>query len=217
VFATCEHADNRQGDGGLFSRDHSEADSFWCFCNLMADLRDNFCVSLDHTTSGVGGTLLRLEELMQAHDPQMHKHLVEDLGLVPQMFALRWITVLFSQEFHLPDVLTLWDAILGQSDRLDFSLHVCLAMMHMIRPVLIDAGESVLVKRFVTPYNPRFSPADFTAAMRALQSYPETDVIKLAYLARRLQVTVPPPASTASNVGAVAVPKRKGLGGGGKK
>ena len=106
----------------------------------MADLRDNFCESLDHTSTGVQGTLLRLEELLRAHDAALHKHLVEDLGLVPQMYALRWITVLFSQEFHLPDVLTLWDAILGQKDRLDFSLHVCLAMLDMIRPVLIAAG-----------------------------------------------------------------------------
>jgi hypothetical protein len=106
----------------------------------MADLRDNFCVSLDHTSTGVGGTLLRLEELLRAHDPPLHHHLVEELGLVPQMFALRWITVLFSQEFHLPDVLTLWDAILCQKDRLDFSLHVCLAMLNMIRSSLITAG-----------------------------------------------------------------------------
>ncbi len=109
----------------------------------MADLRDNFCESLDHTSTGVQGTLLRLEELLRAHDAALHKHLVEDLGLVPQMFALRWITVLFSQEFHLPDVLSLWDAILGQKDRLDFSLHVCLAMLDMIRPALIAAGARV--------------------------------------------------------------------------
>ncbi len=67
-------------------------------------------------------------------------------------------------------------------------------------------------------HNPPLPPisADFTAAMRALQSYAETDVIKLAYLARRLQVTVPPTASAAPAVGAVAVPKKKGLGGGKK-
>ena len=70
----------------------------------MADLRDNFCVSLDHTSTGVGGTLQQLEQLLLAHDPPLHHHLIEELGLVPQMFALRWITVLFSQEFHLPDV-----------------------------------------------------------------------------------------------------------------
>ncbi len=178
MFATCEDPDNRKGEGGLFARDHSEADSFWCFCNLMADLRDNFCMSLDHTTTGVGGTLLRLEDLLRAHDAALHQHLVEDLGLVPQMFALRWITVLFSQEFHLPDVLTLWDAILCQKDRLDFSLHVCLAMLDMIRPSLIDAGalcvlvtclvafqpnpllhDSAIVPRVVSNTNPVPSPS----------------------------------------------------------
>jgi hypothetical protein len=181
----------------MFARDHSEADSFWCFCNLMADLRDNFCVSLDHTSSGVGGTLQNLEELLLAHDPPLHHHLIDELGLVPQMFALRWITVLFSQEFHLPDVLTLWDAILGQPDRLEFSLHVCLAMLNLVRPSLIDA--------------------DFTSAMRVLQSYPEIDVVRMAYFAKGLKMTMKGRQQAAAASAAVAVPKRTGLGGGGKK
>ncbi len=227
VFATCEDPDNRKGEGGLFAREHSEADAFWCFCNLMADMRDNFCVSLDHTTTGVGGTLLKLEELLRAHDAALHRHLVDDLGLVPQMFALRWITVLFSQEFHLPDVLTLWDAILGQRDRLDFSLHVCLAMLNMIRPTLISAGARcaprasfcvcALSRSHRCFSSPHSQSPDFSAAMRILQNYPVTDVVKLAYAAKRLQVTVVAPSSVATGGVAIAVPAKQGLGGGGRK
>ena len=140
VFATCENPEHRQGEGGLFAREHSEADAFWCFCSLMAHMRDNFCVSLDNSLTGVRGNLQRLELLLQAHDARLHHHLIDTLGLVPQMFALRWVTVLFSQEFHLPDVLTLWDAILSTRDPLDFSLHVCLAMLDLVKAALVVAG-----------------------------------------------------------------------------
>lgn len=53
--------------------------------------------------------------------------------------------------------------------------------------------------------------------MRILQNYPVSDVVKLAYAARRLQVTVPAPVAVVAGGGAVAVPKKKGLGGGGGK
>jgi hypothetical protein len=52
--------------------------------------------------------------------------------------------------------------------------------------------------------------------MKVLQAYPEIDVIKIAFLAKRLQVTVPPlPQSKPGEAGAAA--KKKGQGSGSKK
>jgi hypothetical protein len=53
--------------------------------------------------------------------------------------------------------------------------------------------------------------------MRILQNYPVTDVIKLAYAAKRLQVTVAAPSCAAAGGVAVTLPAKQGLGGGGKK
>ena len=33
---------------------HAEADSFFCFTNLMAEIRDSFMKSLDETQCGIG-------------------------------------------------------------------------------------------------------------------------------------------------------------------
>ena len=33
---------------------HAEADSFYCFTNLMAEIRDNFIKSLDDSVCGIG-------------------------------------------------------------------------------------------------------------------------------------------------------------------
>ncbi len=53
--------------------------------------------------------------------------------------------------------------------------------------------------------------------MRVLQSYPEIDVVRMAYFAKGLKMTVRGRQPSAAAAAAVAVPKRTGLGGGGKK
>jgi hypothetical protein len=37
----------------------------------------------------------------------------QTLGIEPQLYALRWVRLMFGREFHFADVLTLWDAILA--------------------------------------------------------------------------------------------------------
>ena len=38
----------------FFLTEHAEADSFWCFTNLMAEIRDNFIKHLDESECGIG-------------------------------------------------------------------------------------------------------------------------------------------------------------------
>jgi hypothetical protein len=41
----------------------------------------------------------------------------------------RWITLLLSQEFPLPDVLRIWDTLFSDESRFDFLIYVCCAMI----------------------------------------------------------------------------------------
>jgi len=38
----------------LIFTEHSEADAFFCFTNLMAEVRDHFIKSLDSSSTGIG-------------------------------------------------------------------------------------------------------------------------------------------------------------------
>ncbi len=61
---------------GLTLKENAEADSFFCFTNLMALFRDHFCQPLDKTTVGIQATLGKLSGLVRAHDVQLATHLV---------------------------------------------------------------------------------------------------------------------------------------------
>lgn len=137
---------------------HAEAESFFCFVDLMGEFRDHFCKQLDNSSIGIRATLTTLSALLKAHDEELWEHLEVRLKVNAQFYAFRWITLALTQEFPFPDALHLWDAILSHpfGHRTEGLLHLCLAM-------LIHAREELLQK-------------DFAGCLKLLQNYPPTDV-----------------------------------------
>lgn len=117
-----------------------EADAFWAFTALMAEVRDSFVRSLDGTIStiddpsspaswaaigkravaapapstrtGIGALLNTFAETLRWLDPRLAGHLSRQ-GVEPSFYAFRWLTCLCAQEFSLPDVIRLWDTFLA--------------------------------------------------------------------------------------------------------
>ncbi|XP_076037568.1 TBC1 domain family member 13 isoform X2 [Oratosquilla oratoria] len=153
-------------DPNLEYREHAEADCFWCFISLMAEMRDVFIRTLDESASGIGAILERLMETLKLHDNQLWCRL-NVLDLKPQYFAFRWFTLMLSQEFDLPDVIRVWDSIFSKTNHFDFLLHVCVAMMILQRDTLLTS--------------------DFAASMKLLQHYPPIDITIVLTKAMELQ------------------------------
>jgi hypothetical protein len=80
-------------------------------------------------------------------------------GVEPQFFGFRWITLLLSQEFLLPELMRIWDSLFADANRFDFLLYMCCSMIITVREKLI-AG-------------------DFAEAVKLLQHYPPSDIHKL--------------------------------------
>ncbi|KJE96369.1 TBC1D13 protein [Capsaspora owczarzaki ATCC 30864] len=151
--------------------DHCEADAFFCFTTIMAETRDNFIKHLDDTVAGIGGSMKQLMDLTLAIDPVLHAAMVKK-NVQPTFFSFRWITLLFSQEFKLPDVFRLWDSIFAHKLRFGFVLFICAAMIVSVRSRLL-AGE-------------------FADCIKLLQNYPpEIDIRTITTLAERLAIKWP--------------------------
>eukprot|EP01132_Coremiostelium_polycephalum_P008523 gene8523-10478_t len=106
-------------DPDIDCKENAEADAFYCFTNLMSEIRDNFCKTLDRSDSGVLSSIKKLNQILKANDRVLWEDL-EEKKLNPQFYSFRWITLLLSQEFELPDVLRLWDSLFSDPDRFDF-------------------------------------------------------------------------------------------------
>jgi hypothetical protein len=153
--------------------DNYEADTFFCFCNLMGDIRDVYMQGMDSDHGGIRGRGQALMELVDKIDPPVFRHL-SDLEVNPQFFALRWITTLLSRELLLPDTVRLWDSLFADPTRFGFLLEACAAMVGLQRGALLAA--------------------DFAGCLQILQKYPPTeldDILAATWEVRAAKLGVP--------------------------
>jgi len=153
-------------DSNLEWREHAEADCFFCFTNLMSDIRDFFIKTLDDSSTGIQAMMTRLNTRLESIDMAVANQLHQQ-GIKMQYFAFRWLSLMLSQEFSLPDVLTLWDALLTDDSRTSLLINVCTSMLYLIRDSLLQN--------------------DFASNMKMLQNYPEIDMRHILNKAEELQ------------------------------
>eukprot|EP01147_Barroeca_monosierra_P003765 gene3765-6288_t len=124
---------------------HCEADSFFCFMALMGNIRHVFDRSVDSSELGIAGILQRLEELLEEYTPRVHNAL-NDMNITMYYFAFRWITLLLSQEFRLPDVIRLWDTLFSSRNLVDCILYICASMLQLVLDTLEERNFSISLK-----------------------------------------------------------------------
>ncbi|CAI0436848.1 unnamed protein product [Linum tenue] len=146
----------------------AEADTFFCFVELLSGFRDNFCQQLDNSVVGIRSTITKLSQLLKEHDEELWRHLEITAKVNPQFYAFRWITLLLTQEFNFADSLHIWDTLLSDPEGpQETLLRICCAMLILIRRRLL-AG-------------------DFTTILKLLQNYPPTNIRHLLYVANKLR------------------------------
>ena len=119
-------------DPNLEWRRNCEADTFFCFTNLMTEIGDNFCKSMDNTQYGIQAMMSKLMAMLNRGDPELYRNLI-DKNIDPHYFSFRWITLLLSQEFYLPDLIELWDFLFADEERFEFLYDISCAMLLLQR------------------------------------------------------------------------------------
>ncbi|KAK8210229.1 hypothetical protein M8818_003717 [Zalaria obscura] len=93
------------------------------------------------------------EEYLPHLDPELAAHL-KSIDLIPQVFLMRWIRLLFGREFAFADVLSIWDVIFSEDPTLELVDLICLTMLLRLHWDLMDADYNTaltLLLRYPTP------------------------------------------------------------------
>ena len=114
-----------------------ESDLFFCFTNLMIELRDGFLREMDHEDSGISGKVGAFAQILKQLDPKVYKNLEEE-GVNHQFYSLRWFMLLMCQEFDMSNVITLWDTLISDPDRFHFLNFVCVAAVSYKRDICLE-------------------------------------------------------------------------------
>ncbi|XP_033157306.1 TBC1 domain family member 13 isoform X1 [Drosophila mauritiana] len=142
-------------DPDLSYRAHAEADCFFCFTALMSEIRDFFIKTLDDAEGGIKFMMARLSNMLKSKDLTIYE-LLRSQELHPQYYSFRWLTLLLSQEFPLPDVLRIWDSVFADEQRFDFLIKICCSMILIQREAILEN--------------------DFASNVKLLQNYPPIDI-----------------------------------------
>lgn len=137
----------RQADGADFMLDvlnhkHREADAFSLFCAVMQTAKSFYEMGDNRDSSPIITKSRRIhDDLLGTFDSELALHL-QVAGVLPQIYAIRWIRLLFGREFDFKDVLRLWDILFAEKLRSDIIDLTCVAMLLRIRWKLVEADYS---------------------------------------------------------------------------
>ncbi|KAL7923875.1 rab-GTPase-TBC domain-containing protein [Trichoderma austrokoningii] len=85
------------------------------------------------------------EVCLQQVDPELAAHLTS-VEILPQIFLIRWIRLLFSREFPFNQFLALWDTIFAVDPSLDLVDLICCSMLLRVRWQLLESDYSVCLQ-----------------------------------------------------------------------
>ena len=123
----------------VLDRHFVEHDAFTLFCAVMQTAKSFYEIG-DSTPPIVDRSRRIHEEYLAEVDPELANHL-QVIEILPQIFLLRWIRLLFGREFSLKDTLSVWDVLFAANLSLSLVDMTCLAMILRIRwQCMFDTG-----------------------------------------------------------------------------
>jgi hypothetical protein len=129
--------------------DIAEAITFHCFQSLLTKTEISSYYAAHQDSSVLDSKMDFFRELMRRHLPNVQKTL-DYLDVSPIMFSMRWFGLLFGQEYQMPVLLIVWDALLAHvGELMGYVAYIAVSRVKMI------AG--------------RISVQDFPGTMNALQ------------------------------------------------
>lgn len=124
-----------------FDSQYIEHDAFTLFGIMMQTVKTFYEIgtiepSTTSSTPNNSPIVKRSQRIHEEHlhraDPELAEHLTI-IEILPQIFLIRWIRLLFGREFPFDDVLSLWDKLFAEDPALDLVDFICVSMLLRIR------------------------------------------------------------------------------------
>ncbi|KIW16488.1 hypothetical protein PV08_06543 [Exophiala spinifera] len=122
-----------------------EHDSFSLFCAVMQNAKGSYETGDSKDASPIIARSKKIhDDILAAVDPELALHL-HVVGILPQIYSIRWIRLLFGREFEFQEVLRVWDLLFAENLRPDIVDLTCVAMLLRSRWTLIDADYTTAI------------------------------------------------------------------------
>jgi hypothetical protein len=127
--------------------DDIEADSFWCFFNLMGFLKELFDKTEDKKEHGILAKATRLKMMLKVVDKNLFEYL-NKIGFDFTIITFRWISLLFSQDFLMVDILRIWDFLLCSNNKYHNCYYFSLSIILMRKDIIMKSQIYAIYENF---------------------------------------------------------------------
>lgn len=159
VFSSCQDI--------LGGMDYVEAVTFYAFQQLLTDSKVEQFYSIRESQSEIlQNNLKEFTRLLKKHAPEHYK-IIKSHRISPFYYAYRWFNLLFAQEYDMPSLLLIWDALIGHQEKMiEYMFYLGIAQVQM--------NENKL------------DPESFSKTLLSLQSMKINNVCSLIHVANQM-------------------------------
>ena len=130
-------------DNPFYTKNYMESDSYYTFGKLMDEIKDIFKMeNIEYSQLYVKEIIDEIKKILKKVDYKLSNYF-DEIGLEIDNFVMRWILVLFAQEFTIDVAVNFWDRLFTQKNKIKFICYISSAIIEKNKDIImkLDASE----------------------------------------------------------------------------
>ena len=130
-------------DNPFYTKNYMESDSYYTFGKLMDEIKDIFKMeNIEYSQLYVKEIIDEIKKILKKVDYKLSNYF-DEIGLEIDNFVMRWILVLFAQEFTIDVAVNFWDTLFTQKNKIKFICYISAAIIEKNKDIImkLDASE----------------------------------------------------------------------------
>ena len=133
-------------DDNPFNMKYAESDSYITFEILLEQIKDIFQMEgINYSQLFVTLQINEIKKILKKIDPELLNYFKE-IGLEIDNFVLRWILVLFAQEFTIDVAVNFWDRLFTQKNKMKFICYISVAIIKIIKNEIMKMDSTEVME-----------------------------------------------------------------------
>jgi hypothetical protein len=133
-------------DDNPFIEKYKESDSYFIFEKLMEEIKDIFIMeNINYSQLFIKEQIEQIKKILKKIDLELINYF-EDIGVEIDNFVMRWLLVLFAQEFTMDVAVNFYDRVFTQKNKIKFICYISAAIIEKNRNTLIKLDNGGIME-----------------------------------------------------------------------
>ena len=133
-------------DDNPFIEKYKESDSYFIFEKLMEEIKDIFIMeNINYSQLFIKEQIEQIKKILKKIDLELINYF-EDIGVEIDNFVMRWLLVLFAQEFTMDVAVNFYDRVFTQKNKIKFICYISAAIKKKNKNTLIKLDNGGIME-----------------------------------------------------------------------